>query len=479
MSTNKFTEGRLARAALDRRTFVRGAVATALLAPLGGSLAGCAVPSGGSGGDETAAGEMTADNPFGLVEDADVEAVIFNGGYGFDYVEFAADEANKQFADVTFEVSPSTQIAQELQPRFVGGNPPDLIDNSGAGSIGFNTIADQLSELDDVFEAPNYEGTTIADTLYPSVKDPGTYNGRFVALNYVMTVYAVWYSASLFDENGWTAPVTWQDAIDLGAEALKADKKLWVWGKEAATYYQTMALDSAIKEGGDEVRLALENLEPNAWSHDAMQGTLEALHEMVQKGYFVPGGAGTQFTAAQARWSSDQDALLYPSGGWIENEMKDATADDFQMTGFPTPTVSDSPSFPYEAIRAGAGEPFVVPSQGANPAGGKEILRAMLSEAAATNFSESRLAPTIVKGIVPEDGFGSTALVSQTGMLDAAGENIFNYQFVDYYGLNADQLVVWNEFLSGGLDVKGITDGLQKLSDGVAADDSVEKIEVS
>ena len=54
-------------------------------------------------------------------------------------------------------------------------------------------------------------------------------------------------------------------------------------------------------------------------------------------------------------------------------------------------------------------------------AGGKEILRAMLSKDAATNFSKTRLAPTIVKGLVPSDGFGSTALVSQTKMLDAAG----------------------------------------------------------
>lgn len=478
MSANMFTVGGPAQAALNRRAFVRGAVATTLLAPLGGALTGCAVPSGDGGGQATT-GDVTADNPFGLVADSDVEAVIFNGGYGFDYVEFAADRVSAQFPDVTFEISPSTQIAQELQPRFVGGAPPDLVDNSGAGAIGFNTIADQLEELDDVFETVSYEGTPIADTLYPSVKDPGTYNGRFVALNYVMTVYAVWHSASLFERNGWTVPATWQEAIDLGAEAAKADKKLFVWGKEAATYYQTMALDSAIKEGGDEVRLALENLEPNAWSHDAMQGVLEALHEIVRKEYFVPGGAGTQFTAAQARWSSDQDALLYPSGGWIENEMKDATADGFRMTGFPTPTVTENSVLPYAAVRAGAGEPFVVPSQAANPAGGKEILRAMLSAEAATHFSETRLAPTIVKGVVPDDGFGSTALVSQTGMLDAAGEDIFNYQFVDYYGLKADQRVVWNEFLSGGLDVKEVTAGLQKISDDVAADDSVEKIEVS
>ena len=49
----------------------------------------------------------------------------------------------------------------------------------------------------------------------------------------------------------------------------------------------------------------------------------------------------------------------------------------------------------------------------------------MLSKDAATNFSKTKLAPTIVTGLVPEDGFGSTALVSQTDMLTAAGEDIF------------------------------------------------------
>ena len=48
-----------------------------------------------------------------------------------------------------------------MQPRFVGGTPPDLIDNSGENAIGFNAIEQQLETLDDVFDANNYEGTKI------------------------------------------------------------------------------------------------------------------------------------------------------------------------------------------------------------------------------------------------------------------------------------------------------------------------------
>lgn len=445
--------------------FLRGALAAAVAVPITVSLASCSSGSGDNGGG---GGTKSASNPFGIKESSAIEAVIFNGGYGYDYVTFASKIVDKKWKTKS-KVTPQTNIAQSLQPRFVGGNPPDLIDNSGANQIGFNTILKSLDTLDDVFEANNYEGKKIADTLYPGVKTPGTFSNKFVAMNYVMTVYALWYSATLFEENGWTPPKTWDEALDLGAKAKAKGKYLFVWGKEAATYYLTLALDSAIKEGGLDVMNAVNNLEKNAWSQKPIQDVFNALEKIVQAGYFIPGGAGTQFTAAQAKWSNDQQAILYPSGGWIENEMKKATAPNFKMTGAPEPTVTDKPKLPYEALRAAAGEPYIVPSQGKNTAGGKELMRAMLSKESATNFSKTRLAPTIVKGLVPADGFGSTALVSQTKMLDAAGKNIFDWEFSSLYGLNTDQLVIWNSFLSGQASVADLTTQMQAISDKAAA----------
>jgi N-acetylglucosamine transport system substrate-binding protein len=465
---------------LSRRLFLQRAAVGTLLATGGSTLlAACAGSGSDDSGSSGGGADKTADNPFGMADKATVDAVIFNGGYGFDYVSFAANIAQTKFAGSSFKVAPSTQIAQQLQPRFVGGNPPDLIDNSGANQIGFNTILDQLATLDDVFEANNYEGTKIADTLYPNAKNPGTFDGKFVAMNYVLTLYGLWYSESLFKENGWETPKTYDALLDLGAKAKAKGKYLFVWGKEAATYYHTMAVDGAIKEGGDEVRLALENLKENCWSMPQFQGIFKAMETMVKNGYFVPGGAGTQFTAAQAKWSNDQQAILYPSGSWIENEMKKATKAGFNMKGIPEPTLTESPKLPYESLRSAAGEPFIVPSKGKNVAGGKELLRAMLSKEAATNFAKTRLAPTIVKGLVPADGFGSTALQSQTAMLDAAGTNIFDYQVFGLYGMNTDQLVVWNSFLSGQLDAAGLTKGLQQITDKVRNDSSVKKIPVT
>ena len=466
--------------AVDRRSFMKGALATAAVIPFSGTLAACAGGgSDSSSGAKKGSGKVSSTNPFGMTDKSSVDAVIFDGGYGTDYVSFAATLMQKNHAGSTVKVSPTTKIATELQPRFVGGNPPDLIDNSGADAIGFSTILEQLEDLKDVLDANNLEGQKIRDTLFGGVEEPGTYNGKLAALNYVLTVYAVWYSASLFEQNGWTPPKTWDEAMALGAKAKAKNKYLFLWGKEAATYYQTLAIGSAIKEGGDEVRLSLENLEADCWSKPAVQDVLKALGEIVKAGYMKPGGAGTQFTAAQAQWSNNQDALLYPSGSWIENEMKDTTKPDFKMTGTAEMTVTADSSMPYEALHSASGEPFVIPSKGKNVAGGKELLRTMLSKEAATNFAKTKLAPTIVKGTVPADGFGSTALVSQSKMLTDAGSDVFTWGFVDLYGMNVDQLVVWNSFLAGDASVSDLTSGLQKITEKIRDDDSIKKIKVT
>ncbi|BAK36075.1 sugar ABC transporter substrate-binding protein [Microlunatus phosphovorus NM-1] len=463
---------------LQRRQFLKFALAAAAVAPLAGTLASCAASGGSETPSSTETGAVSAENPFGVAANSTVDAVIFNGGYGIDYVEFAANQMEQLHPGVTVKVSPSTKIAQELQPRFVAGDPPDLIDNSGAGAIGISTIIDQLEDLTSVVDAPNVEGTKIRDTLFGGVLEPGTFDGKLAAINYALTVYALWYSASLFEENGWTPPKTWDEAYELGTKAKEKKKYLFVWGKEAATYYQTLAISSAIKQGGDEVRLSLENLKPDCWSQQAVQEVFTAMKKIIDAGMFKPGGSGTQFTAAQAQWSNDEDALLYPSGSWIENEMKDQTKEGFEMTGSPEPTVSSSSAMPFTALHSTAGEPYVVPTQGKNVAGGKELLRVMLSKDAATNFAKTKLAPTVVKGTVPPDGFGSTALVSQTDMLSAAGNDIFSWQFVEYYGMNSDQLVLWNTFLDGKSSVADLTKGLQQITDKVASDDSVKKIEI-
>src|SRR5690242_5236072 len=107
---------------LQRRDFLRGALVTAVMIPAGAALASCAGGGGGNSGGG-GGGTKTAKNPFGVKESSTIDAVIFNGGYGYDYVTFAAKIVEKNIKGVKAKVSPQTNIAQSLQPRFAGGNP--------------------------------------------------------------------------------------------------------------------------------------------------------------------------------------------------------------------------------------------------------------------------------------------------------------------------------------------------------------------
>jgi N-acetylglucosamine transport system substrate-binding protein len=148
------------------------------------------------------------------------------------------------------------------------------------------------------------------------------------------------------------------------------------------------------------------------------------------------------------------------------------------MTGIPELSIDANDKLPKTALHATAGEPFVIPSGALNLAGGKELLRVMLSKEAATNFAKTKLAPTIVKDTVPADGFGSTALVSQSKLLADAGNDVFTWNSFDLYGTNQDELVVWNSFLDGKLDVAAFTAALTKITDAVYNDPSVTKVVV-
>lgn len=481
---------------MNRRTVLKGAAATAALIPLAGVVSACAGAGGGTttssagssapsssagGGSSSApsagAGSSSApsaaagssDNPFNVKKGSTIDAVIFNGGFGYDYVTFAAKEVDAKWGTTT-TVTPQTNIAQVLQPQFAAGNPPDLIDNSGANLIGFDKIKDDLSTMDDLLAANNYEGKNIGESLanQANIKTQGMVDGKFKVLNYAVYNYGWWYSASLFKKNNWTPPSTYDEALALGEQAKKAGKYLLVFGKEAATYYLISMITSATKDGGAEVTQDLQNLKANAWSNPALQTVFGKMKQIVDNGYFVPGGAGTQFTAAQAEWSNSGKALLYASGGWIESEMKNATASGFDMAVVPDPSGSGKPSMPMTTIRSYAQEGYIQPSTSKNPAGGKELLRAMLSKDAALNFSKTRMCPTIVAGVVPADAFGFTGLASQLKMQEAAGDNVTYTTFINQYGLNTAQLVTMNSFLSGQLSVKDMTSQLQAISDKAA-----------
>ena len=457
----------------SRRSFLAmaGAGATAV------SLAACAGGGGSTaeGGGSVSGEDVSEDNPLGVDGAQPVEAVIFDGGYGTGYAEAAGEKYKEMYPDAEVTVSGTVNIQPDLQPRFAGGNPPDLFDNSGAQKLAIDGVVGQLADLGDLLKAPMVDAEgTVEENLLPGVTTPGMFDGKFLGMNYVYTVFALWYSAKEFEDKGWTVPQTWDELMELGETVKGEGRYLFSFGgQNASNYYQEMTLSMAAKFGGPEVLKNVDALAPDAFEQEGIVKAYDAMGAAVQAGFFEPGGEGIKHTDAQTSWVQGK-SVFYPSGSWIENEQASVTPEDYRMTAAPVPSI-DGGAMPHEAFHGTAAEQYFVPAGGKNPTGGAEFLRIMLSKEEAAKFAELTKAPSVVKDTVPEDGFGSTALASASKMISDAGENTFTFNFVDWYGLGPDTNTNWTSFLKGDIDAAELRSREQAMVDAVREDDSVTK----
>jgi N-acetylglucosamine transport system substrate-binding protein len=464
---------------LTRRDVLRRAAAVGLAAtPAAGLLSACAL-GGSDEPSEQSQGTKTETNPLGVDENAALEVVIFNGGFGEEYAKAHQAMYKERYPKAEIKHSATQEIGKTLQPRFVDGSPPDVVNNSGAGQIDFNGLVSQgaLTDLTELLDAPSLDvpGKKVRETLLPGAIEVGSYDGKPLVLNYAYTAYGIWYSTKLFQERGWEYAKTWDEHIALCRTIKAAGIAPWTYPGQHPRYMSWPILSTAIKFGGIEVALQIDNLEPNAWKSDAMKAAAEAWHQIVKDGFILPGSSGLDHKQSQTEWCQGKAAFV-SCGSWLENEQKEVTPPGFNMTIAPTPSLGSSDKLPFEAIRGTAGEPFIVPAKAKNKAGGLEYLRIMLSKKGASDFTKKVSSLTIVAGSAEglDLPFGLSSVVKA---LDASGSNGFNWVYNSFYRKLERNLVdaACGRFFSGEIGPSEFLDECQKGADEIAKDDSIKK----
>jgi len=468
------------RTTIGRRTLLRGALGVGA----GIGLAGCATSGSGGGAAATtaapagSAGAADAANPLGVTADTPVEVVIFDGGYGHDYAKQDALLYTGKYSAAKVTVTPTQQIQQTLQPRFAGGTPPDVVDNSGAQFMDFGALssAGQLADLQALLDAPSWDipGKKVSETLYPGVVEAGTLDKKVQILNYVYTVYGFWYSKTMFAKQGWEAPATWDDFMALSKKITAAGMSPFTYQGKFPYYIYEPMLTMAAKAGGMGIVESIDNLEPNAWTAPEVVAAAEGIHEIVAKGYLLKGSQGLSHTESQTAWCQGKAAFI-PCGNWLSNEMKAITPKGFDMVVVPTPSLGAGDKLPVTAMHASPGEGFLVAEQGKNKQGGLEFLRAMLSAKASLEFTKANAALTVVKGTA-DDVDAGTALSSANAVVKAAGANTVNWYFANWYGEMAKKVEdATAALLNSDVDAKGWAARCQKAADETAKDKKVTK----
>ena len=463
----------------SRRSLLRRAAGLGLSLPAAAALFAGVVPLSALAQATPEGTPSGATNPLGVDPTAPLDAVIFKGGYGDDYaVNVNTTLYGKLYPDAKITYQGIVALGTALQPRFVAGNPPDVIDNSGDGNLDQAALVtdNQLADLGPLMAAVSYDtpGKTFAETLVPGTQDIGVFDGKQLILQYALTVEGLWYNKALFDKNGWTYATTWDEHIALCKTIKAAGIAPWATTGVYPQYLLIFVFNQMLYKHDPAAMVAIDNLEDGAWKSQSVTDVLTAMLELYSNDFILSGWEGLTHIQSQTEWLQGKAAFL-PCGTWLENEMKGVIPDGFELVVNPLPSLTGDAK-PFEAIVATAGEGFIVPAQAKNVKGGMEWLRLLFSVSGARFFAENTKSLTVVLG--SGDGLDlGTAFASAQAAIAAAGSNTFpEASFGSWYtDLQDEAKNDLGGLLQGKMSIADYQSKVQDLADTVKADSSITK----
>jgi N-acetylglucosamine transport system substrate-binding protein len=320
------------------------------------------------------------------------------------------------------------------------------------------------------FDTPD---TTFADSLLAGSQETGVFDGKQLILNYVVSATGIWYSSSWMAGKGYTYPKTWTEMMDLCEEIKGSGISPWLTTGVHPQYILGFVFNQMVWKRDPQAIINIDNLEADAWKAPVVKEVLEALYMLADRDYIGPGWEGLDHIQSQAEWLQGK-AIFLPCGSWLENEMAGSIPDGFDMVIAQTPSL-DGDQLPFEAIFAGAGEPFIVPSQGKNVQGGKEWLRLLYSKAGGKAFSELTQNLSVVIGSADEVEFGIPTASVQAA-LAAAGSNVGSARYGDWYSdLQDEAKLQMASLLQKQSSIDDFVNAVQDAADTVKDDDAIIK----
>ena len=319
----------------------------------------------------------------------ELEVAVFQGGYGLDFFEYAAREYQKEHPNIKIKVWGNPRIWEQLRPRFVAGDPPDLT-WPGWGMDYWALVMDgQVMEMDKYLEENAYDqDKKWKETFIPSLLDKGKYNGHYYIMPFNNNVFGWWYNVGMFEENGWQPPKTWDELLVL-CEKIKAKDiaPLTFQGKYPQYMLQGFFFPWAISAGGFDVFKDAQNLKPGAWRHPAFLKSAQMIDELRKKGYFQKGAMSMDHTGSQMEFLIGNAAMI-PCGTWLGSEMKKQIPEGFRMQYFNPPVLTNGKGDP--TITSTGVETWIIPKQAKHPDEAADFFRFMTSLKMAKQFVEQK-----------------------------------------------------------------------------------------
>lgn len=430
--------------------------------------AGCGPSGGGS-----AEGNGAPEAPKGDAKPAGkVEVVAFKGGYGIDMYEAAAREFSAQNPGVTVEVSGNPRVWEQLRPRMVAGNPPDLM-FPGWGMDHWALVEEgQVMALDAALDGPGPDGQgKWRDSFDPNILKLCQRDGKTYMLPYYTMIWGWWYDPGVFAKHGWTPPKTFDELLAL-APKIKAAGMAPITYQGQYPFYmiEGMFFPWAASVGGKKAIEDAQNLEPGAWKSEAMLKSAQMIDQLNRAGFFQEGATGMSHTEAQTQFLNGKAAMI-PCGSWLSSEMEKVMPKGAKLEYFLPPTVSGGAGDP-TMVTIGI-EPWMVPTDAKNASTAIAFYKYMTSLPKAKEFVEKKGTLMAIKG---SEGAKLPEVLVKPAAAMTAAKSIWSNQYRQWYPAFEKEVEgAMTSLLNKQLTPQQFVDRCEAAAEATRKDDSIKK----
>lgn len=324
-------------------TGVAAALSVTMLAACGGNgrgTPGTASPEP-DGSQQTEEVELY-DNGLPKNEEVTLKVGYFVGGYGRDWFDAAVDSFTEKYPNVKIDITASPDMKTILSTRISAGNDNDMFDlfnTTPAGGVVALAEAGLLEPMDDIWD---YNLPDVPDKTVKELSMPGMFEstpliqGKTYEFAIFTSFGGLFFDKKLFEEHGWNQnPKTWEEFKQLLAE-IKAEGIAPITFPGIHPSYHNWAFGTAknfeLADINGHAEEFIENYKTYTLPQYTAPETVETwtrIYELGKQGYFAEGLPALSHTQSQMQVLQGQAAMV-STGTHVENEMKEATPEDFQ-----------------------------------------------------------------------------------------------------------------------------------------------------
>ncbi|GGD53328.1 carbohydrate ABC transporter, N-acetylglucosamine/diacetylchitobiose-binding protein [Paenibacillus nasutitermitis] len=308
------------------------------------------------------------------------------GGYGDAWQKSTIAQFKEKYPDVTIKESAGPKINDQMKPRWIQGDPPDLVFIDCAGGLDVPTaIKDgQLMDITEWFKtAENVDGELISSLL---ITQPQVFDGKSYTIPNVFGSWGTFYDAALFKKNNWAVPTDFDSFLAVSEQIKAAGITPYIHTGVYTGYFMGgFFFPAAVSANGDDpsVLQDIADMKEGVFKSEPVMKALQQVVTMRDKGFIDKASIALNHTDSQIQFVQHKDAFI-PNGLWVENEMKKDTPEGFEFAMIPS--IGQAPggkyiANPYSTVLA-------VASKAKNPEAAKAFIQFMYTKKAAIEWAE-------------------------------------------------------------------------------------------